>query len=95
MDVNVLDFLMLAMKTVNVDDFIWDYNQQTGFSTKLDPFNPIVIIDSKYYRPLEVDELQADITAAKTHLGWNPEYSFNELVKEMVIEDVKILSTRT
>jgi GDPmannose 4,6-dehydratase len=61
----------------------------------LDPFNPIVIIDSKYYRPLEVDELQADITAAKTHLGWNPEYSFNELVKEMVIEDVKILSTRT
>jgi GDPmannose 4,6-dehydratase len=91
----VLDFLMLAMKTVNVDDFIWDYNQQTGFSTKLDPFNPIVIIDSKYYRPLEVDELQADITAAKTHLGWNPEYSFNELVKEMVIEDVKILSTRT
>jgi len=49
----------------------------------------IIFINEKYYRPAEVEELLGDSTKARTELGWNPEYSFNELVKEMVDYDCK------
>lgn len=49
----------------------------------------MIFINEKYYRPAEVEELLGDSTKARTELGWNPEYSFNELVKEMVDYDCK------
>jgi len=49
----------------------------------------MIFINEKYYRPAEVEELLGDSTKARTELGWNPEYSFNELVKEMVDSDCK------
>lgn len=91
----VLDFLNLAMFYAGFDDFIWDYRLQAGFSKKLDVFNPVVIIDPKYYRPLEVPTLEADAFEARTALGWSPKYSFHDLVEEMVNHDIKVLSTRT
>ena len=91
---SVLDFIMLAMFYAGIDDFVWDYKTQLGFSKKLDVFNPIVIIDSKYYRPLEVDVLEADASLARSKLNWEPNYTFHDLVKEMIDYDIKILSTR-
>jgi GDPmannose 4,6-dehydratase len=44
----------------------------------------LVFVSSKYFRPAEVDELLGDSTKARTVLGWNPKYTFAELVKEMV-----------
>ena len=49
----------------------------------------IMRIDPNYYRPTEVDSLLGDATKAKKLLGWEPEISFNELVKEMVKTDLK------
>ena len=49
----------------------------------------MIFINEKYYRLAEVEELLGDSTKARTELGWNPEYSFNELVKEMVDYDCK------
>ena len=48
-----------------------------------------IIIDPRYFRPTEVDNLLGDPTKAKKKLKWNPKISFKELVSEMVIEDVK------
>jgi GDPmannose 4,6-dehydratase len=47
----------------------------------------LIYISDKYYRPTEVEELLGDSTKARTELGWNPDYSFDELVREMVEHD--------
>ncbi len=44
----------------------------------------VVEIDPKYFRPTEVDFLQADISKAKQKLGWEPRFSFDELVQIMI-----------
>jgi GDPmannose 4,6-dehydratase len=48
----------------------------------------IVRIDPRYFRPTEVDSLLGDATKARAKLGWRPEISFEELVKEMVAADL-------
>ena len=49
----------------------------------------IVSVDPRYFRPTEVDSLLGDPSKAKAKLGWQPKISFEELVKEMVLEDFK------
>lgn len=49
--------------------------------------NIIVEVDPRYFRPTEVETLLGDPTKAKEQLGWVPEYSFEELVTEMVRHD--------
>ena len=44
----------------------------------------VVEVDSKYFRPTEVDLLVGDATKAKNKLGWVPKYTLDQLVKEMV-----------
>jgi len=48
----------------------------------------IVQIDPRYYRPTEVDALLGDATKARSKLGWQPQISFDELVREMVAADL-------
>jgi len=50
----------------------------------------IVRVDSRYFRPTEVESLLGDPSKAKEKLNWQPKISFEELVKEMVREDMKI-----
>ena len=51
----------------------------------------LVEIDPKYFRPTEVDYLEADITKARKKLGWEPRTTFDELVKIMVDYDMKLI----
>ncbi|MCC0674226.1 GDP-mannose 4,6-dehydratase [Clostridioides sp. ES-S-0145-01] len=51
----------------------------------------LIEIDPRYFRPLEVDLLLGDSTKARTELKWEPKYSFEDLVKEMVEYDLKSL----
>lgn len=48
----------------------------------------IVAIDSRYFRPSEVDTLLGDATKARTKLGWRPRVTFRELVAEMARQDL-------
>jgi GDPmannose 4,6-dehydratase len=50
---------------------------------------PVVVVSREFYRPAEVDYLQGDSTKIKELLGWNPCYSFDQLVKEMVFNDIQ------
>ena len=43
----------------------------------------IIAVDSKYYRPAEVETLLGDSTKANQKLGWEPKISFEELVEDM------------
>jgi GDPmannose 4,6-dehydratase len=49
----------------------------------------IVAIDSRYFRPAEVDTLLGDATKARQKLGWRPKVGFDELVREMALEDLR------
>ncbi len=49
----------------------------------------IVQVDSRYFRPTEVETLLGDPSNAKKKLGWTPKITFQELVAEMVREDLK------
>jgi len=52
-------------------------------------YKGFVRIDERFYRPAEVDLLVGDASKAKRVLGWEPTYTFRELVREMVREDLK------
>lgn len=47
----------------------------------------LIVVDSRFYRPAEVDALIGDSTAFRTLSGWTPRVSFDELVRAMVIHD--------
>ena len=49
----------------------------------------VVRIDPKFYRPVEIEFLQADFSKGKKILGWDPKTKFKELVKIMVEGDLK------
>lgn len=52
----------------------------------------LVKIDSRYFRPTEVDHLQGDASKARRVLGWQHTVSFTELVAEMVDSDLEIVA---
>jgi GDPmannose 4,6-dehydratase len=54
-----------------------------------------VEIDPRYFRPAEVDALQADATKARRRLGWEPRVSFAELVQIMVRAEIEDLERRS
>ncbi|HEY9003928.1 MAG TPA: GDP-mannose 4,6-dehydratase [Mucilaginibacter sp.] len=51
----------------------------------------VVKIDSKYFRPTEVDLLIGDATKAKEKLGWVPKYDLKALVEDMVQSDLHLV----
>ena len=51
-------------------------------------YRKYVVQDDRFYRPAEVESLIGDATKARTLLNWAPEYSFAELVKEMIQNDL-------
>ena len=50
-----------------------------------------VAIDPRYYRPAEVELLQANPSKARRELGWEAETTFAELVSEMVRADLQVM----
>ena len=50
----------------------------------------VVQIDSRYFRPAEVETLLGDPSKAKEKLGWTPEITVQEMCAEMVVEDLKV-----
>jgi GDPmannose 4,6-dehydratase len=55
----------------------------------------IVLIDPRYFRPTEVEELLGDAAKARARLGWTPKTTFSELVAEMVEADLKAIERET
>jgi GDPmannose 4,6-dehydratase len=53
---------------------------------------PLVIIDSRYFRPTEVDLLLGDASKAHRILGWKHTVSFPELVSDMLSSDLKVIA---
>ena len=51
-------------------------------------FRQYLVIDENLYRPSEVNVLQGDASKAREKLAWEPEISFEEMIREMVDSDL-------
>ncbi|AER56174.1 GDP-mannose 4,6-dehydratase [Pseudoxanthomonas spadix BD-a59] len=54
------------------------------------PGDVIVQVDPRYFRPAEVETLLGDPAKAKADLGWVPQVTLQEMVKEMVASDLHV-----
>ncbi len=80
------DFIISTGKTHSVRDLV-----ETAFSHLDLDYKRYVKKDERFFRPAEVDLLIGDHSKAKNELNWEPEVSFEELVKMMVDSDMELL----
>ena len=59
------------------------------FSNSCKPGQVIIRIDERYFRPAEVETLLGNPEKARVELGWVPEFSIDDLCKEMIDHDLK------
>jgi GDPmannose 4,6-dehydratase len=59
-----------------------------NLAPKAKPGDVIVRVDTRYFRPAEVETLLGDPTKAKEKLGWIPEITVEEMCAEMVASDL-------
>ena len=62
----------------------------TDFRGGLNVGDTIVRVDPQYFRPAEVETLCGDSAQAHALLGWTPQTSFAQLVREMALADLKL-----
>jgi GDPmannose 4,6-dehydratase len=93
----VRDFIKMAFNEVGIVlEFIGEGASERGYVVSCS--NPdyqveigkeVVAVDSRYFRPTEVDLLIGDPTKCKTKLNWKPKYDLAGLVKDMMSSDVE------
>ncbi len=94
------DFVIATGEQHSIREFVETAARELGFSLRwsgagidergCDAFgNCIVRIDPHYLRPAEVDSLMGHAAKARAQLGWRPQVTFRELVREMVEADLQ------
>ncbi len=83
-----LEWKGTGLKTTGVVKKLLPTGKQFN-TAELKPGSAVIRIDPRYYRPVEVHDLKADIRKANKALGWEPKVTFKELVKIMVDYDLK------
>lgn len=81
------DFVVATGETHSVREFC-----ELAFAEVDLDYRDYVVVDELHYRPAEVDLLVGDASKARQILNWEPKYSFKELIKEMVENDLKLMS---
>lgn len=83
------DYVISTGKTHSVKEWV-----EASFSCLDLDWKKYVKIDKKFLRPADVELLVGDSSKAKSKLGWEPEVSFEELVKIMVEHDYNLLKNK-
>ncbi len=71
-----------------IDTVSFSENCKNSLKKPPEPGQIVVSIDSRYFRPAEVEFLLGDPTKAETVLGWKPKMDFEELIRIMVEKDM-------
>ena len=66
---------------------IWENSGLNEIGKRADTDEIVIRIDSRYFRPTEVEQLLGDASKARKKLGWKPKTSLNELISEMIQAD--------
>ena len=86
---SVRDFIEIAAAHLDMK-IVWTGEGIDEIGTDLYTGRIIVKINPAFYRPAEVDLLLGDSTKARTELGWQPQHTFESLVKDMIDSDLKL-----
>ncbi len=94
----VREFVRLAFEELGIEiEFRGEGVNEKGYvkkcrgDFKLEDGREVVCVDSRYFRPTEVDLLIGDSSKARQVLGWTPKYDLNALIKDMVQSDLKLM----
>ena len=98
----VRDFVKMCFKHIGVElEFKGKGENEKGYikscnsnEYQLEIGKEVVAVDSKYFRPTEVELLIGDATKAKEKLGWTPKYELQDLVTEMMESDLKLMQKK-
>jgi GDPmannose 4,6-dehydratase len=94
------DYVIATGEEYSVRDFVekcapyfdmniaWDGDGMNEIGYDTNTGKTIVVVDKKYIRPAEVDRLIGDPSKAKNELGWEPQYNFDELVRDMCVNGI-------
>lgn len=86
---SVRQFVELTCKYLNID---LEWRNTGADEVGIDKLTGkiIVCIDPRFYRPAEVDLLLGNSTKARRQLDWYPDFTFENLVADMVAHDMKL-----
>ena len=84
------DYVIATGDTRSIREFLDEAFKCVG----IEEWEPYIKIDPQFMRPAEVDILRGNYSKAKSQLGWEPKTNFNELVKIMVDNDIKLLTEK-
>jgi GDPmannose 4,6-dehydratase len=95
----VRDFVRMAFKEVGIElDFKGEGKEEKGYikscenpEYQVETGKEVVAVDPAYFRPTEVDLLIGDASKAKRELKWEPEYSLQDLLTDMMQSDLKLM----
>lgn len=77
------DYVVATGETHSVREFCELAFNEVGLD-----YREYVKVDEMFYRPAEVELLIGDATKARRVLGWEPKFSFKEMIKEMIESDL-------
>jgi GDPmannose 4,6-dehydratase len=83
------DFVIGTGEAHSVREFLEEAFSYAGLDMEVH-----IRIDSRYFRPTEVEELVSDPAKARKKLGWNPKIKFGDLVKIMVDADMRAIGLK-
>src|SRR6266436_4332714 len=78
------DYVLATGKTHSIRELL-----ELAFNVVGLNWEKYVEVDAKFIRPAEVDVLCGDATKAREKLGWEPEVSFEQLIRMMVESDLE------
>lgn len=84
----VREFVELSFKEVGIS-ISWQGKGVEEKGIDEETGRTLVAVDPRYFRPTEVFELLGDATKARELLGWQSRVGFRELVRRMVVADLK------
>jgi GDPmannose 4,6-dehydratase len=84
------DYVVATGESHSIGEFLDAAFSHVG----INDWSDFVKQDPRFMRPAEVDVLRGDSTKAFEKLGWKPKVTFEELVKKMVDNDLKILKNK-
>jgi GDPmannose 4,6-dehydratase len=86
---SVRDFVVTAGRLLGMD-IEWRGQGVEEVGVDRSSGRAIVRVDPRYFRPTEVDALLGDPSKIRDKLGWQPEVTFDALVREMIEADLAL-----
>lgn len=98
----VRDFVKMSFAHCGIEiGFKGELENEVGYVIKcnnpvyqLEEGKEVIFVDTRYYRPTEVEILVGDATKAQTKLGWKPKYDLAALVEDMMKADIELFRRR-